>query len=75
MSLVKKGIQLTSICDLTEKGLTQVQDVFTAGDLILIKCFDYELPILIRAGGESWDGVEAPRQAAIKGDIIGFYKV
>jgi len=74
MSLVKKGIQLTSVYSFT--GLSQVSDVLAAGDHLLIKCFDYEMPLCLKVNNEdSWDGKDLPRQTVIKGDLLGFVKL
>ena len=61
MSLVKKGIQLNSLQNLAEMGLTQVSDVFSAGDLLMIKCYNYDMPLCLKVTGDSFEGQELPR--------------
>ena len=59
MSMVKKGIHLNPVFNLSkELGLPLVQDLHCSGDFTFIKCFNYELPLCLKAGGpnQTWEG-------------------
>jgi len=62
MSLVKKGIQLTSLFSFSSLGVTQISDVLTSGDHLILKCYGYEMPLCLKIfSTDQWDGKELPR--------------
>lgn len=41
--------------------------------MILFKCFDYEMPLCLKATNEDlWEGQDMPRSTAVKGDLLAF---
>jgi hypothetical protein len=63
MSIVKKGIELHTDYNFTHQlQIPQVSDIFTCGNYMLFKCFDYEMPLCLKAGqDEVWEGQDLPR--------------
>jgi len=75
MSTVKKGIHITQTYNFTKQlGLPLVQNIFAAGAYLFIKCFNYELPLCVKAGksNECWEGQDMPRLLASKDHFIDF---
>lgn len=53
-----------------------VSDVKACGDLLLIKCFQYDMPLCVKAiDSDQWEGRDLPRATALKGDLLGFIQI
>ena len=75
MSVVKKGIKLHLEYNFSKQnGFPAPQSILTCNDHMLVKFFDFEQPLLLRANNDNqWEGLDAHKQLATKSFLLAFF--
>lgn len=76
MSVVKKGIKLHLEYDFSKQnGFPSPQSILTCQDYMLVKFFDFDQPLLLKAAGNSWEGLDSPKHLASKDLMVAFFQL